>query len=279
MPSPERSETLLKALNRFSVIVVTGGSSGIGCSFIKATRKLNPDAVLCNLSRSEPQVFLGEKGHHLTTDLSNPQSLRVAVEKLLAILTKAPAGELLLINNSGFGDYGPFQDRDFSKHLNMIDWNIRAVVDLSARLLPTLLDRGGAIMNIASTASFQPTPFLATYGATKAFVLNWTLALNEDLRETRVRALAICPGPTRSNFFKRAGFSTPPMRGGRVNAAFDMSSEEVVTLSFEALAGGKVIVVTGWKNKCIAFFGSKIPRAYVTRIGGAILRKMRFGAK
>lgn len=281
MPTPDRShrsDTLVKTLNRFSVIVVTGGSSGIGCSFIKAIQNLSPDAVLCNLSRSKPELFLGENGHHLTADLSDPLSLGAAADELLKIIAEAPPGEVLLINNSGFGDYGPFQHRKASKQLNMIDLNVRAVVDLTARLLPDMLDRGGAIMNIASTASFQPTPFLATYGATKSFVLNWTLALAEDLRNTRVSALAVCPGPTRSNFFKRAGFGTPPMQGG-MNAALDMTSEEVVTMSLNALARGKALVVTGWKNKCIAFFGSKMPRVCVTRIGGAILRKMRLGAK
>ncbi|MDP4694598.1 MAG: SDR family NAD(P)-dependent oxidoreductase, partial [Opitutales bacterium] len=111
----------------------------------------------------------------------------------------------------GYGDYGRMPDLDIGKQLNMIDLNVRAVVDLTTRLLPQLLERGGAIVNIASTSAFQPTPFLATYGATKAFVLNWTLALNEDLRGTSVRALAICPGPTRSNFYKSAGFESPPM--------------------------------------------------------------------
>lgn len=93
----------------------------------------------------------------------------------------------------------------------MIDLNVRAVVDLSSRLLPVILPRGGTIVTIASTAAFQPTPFLATYGATKAFVRNWSLALNEDLRGIKVRTLTVCPGPTRSNFFKAAGFETLPM--------------------------------------------------------------------
>lgn len=200
-----------------------------------------------------------------------------AVEELSAILDSAPAGEVLLINNSGFGDYGSFQERDACKQMNMIDLNIRAVVDLTARLMPRLLEQGGAIMNIASTAAFQPTPFLATYGATKAFVLNWTLALNEDLRDTKVRAIAVCPGPTRSNFFKRAGFEVPPMQSGGLNSALDMTADEVVALALRALARRRPLVVTGWLNKGIAFFGSKLPRVLITRVGGAILRKLRLG--
>jgi short-subunit dehydrogenase len=196
---------------------------------------------------------------------------------LKAIIAGAPPGELLLVNNSGFGDYGPMQEADIDKQLNMIDLNIRAVVDLTARLLPLMQERGGVVMNIASTAAFQPTPYLATYGATKAFVLNWSMALNEDLRGTKVRAMAVCPGPTRSNFFKRAGFETPPMEAGGFNKMLDMTSDEVAERALRGLAKGKSLVVTGWKNKCIAFFGSKTPRVWVTRIGGAILRKMRLG--
>jgi len=266
---------LIETLNRFSVVVITGGSSGIGSSFIKAIETLIPEALVCNLSRSEPEVFLGKRGVHLSTDLSDPEQVASSARELEKIIGGAAAGEILLINNSGFGDYGALQERDPAKLLNMIDLNIRAMVDLSARLLPLLLKRGGAIMNIASTAAFQPTPFLATYGASKSFVLNWTLALNEDLRGTKVRAIAVCPGPTRSNFFKRAGFEIPPMQGGGLNAALDMTADAVVEKALVGLAKGKPLVVTGWKNKCIAFLGSKSPLVGVTRVGGALLRKMR----
>ena len=92
----------------------------------------------------------------------------------------------------------------------MIDLNVRAVVQLTGRLLPLLKARGGAIVNVASTAAFQPTPWMATYGATKAFVLNWSLALNQDLRGTGVRVLVVCPGTTETEFFKRAGRGEAP---------------------------------------------------------------------
>lgn len=268
MPTPS------EYLNQASVIIVTGGSSGIGCSIIKAIKTVSPNVCVCNLSRSKPELFLGKNGHHIAVDLSDSVALAAAAAQLKDIIDASPAGEVLLFNNSGYGDYGCMSDLDVGKQLNMIDLNVRAVVDLTARLLPQLLERGGVVVNIASTAAFQPTPFLATYGATKAFVLNWTLALNEDLRGTAVRALAICPGPTRSNFFKSAGFESPPMNSG-ANATLDMTADEVAEYTLRALAKGQSFTVTGWKNKCIAFFGSKFPIAAVTRIGGIILRKMR----
>jgi short-subunit dehydrogenase len=267
--------TLPELLRNTSAIIVTGGSSGIGHSIIKAIIKLESSALICNISRTESDNFLGKQNYiHLATDLSNPDDLGKSAQRLKSILSKAAPGEVLLFNNSGFGDYGCQQTLNRSKQLNMIDLNIRAVVDLTTRLMPELLERGGCIINIASTAAFQPTPYLATYGASKAFVLNWTLALSEDLRKTKVRTLAICPGPTRTNFFKTAGFESPPLNQG-ANKMLDMSPEEVVDETLRALAKGKKLLVIGWKNKLIAFLGSKLPIVLVTRIGGAFLRRMR----
>ncbi len=268
MPTPT------EYLKHTSVIIVTGGSSGIGCSIIKAIKNLAPTSTLCNLSRSKPGDFFDQHGIHIATDLSDSKAVAAAAAQLNIIIAEAEAGEVLLINNSGFGDYGRLQDLDRTKQLQMIDLNVRAVVDLTAHLLPQMLERGGCVVNMASTAGFQPTAYLATYGATKAFVLNWTLALGEDLRGTKVRTLAVCPGPTRSNFFKSAGFETPPMQEG-ASLTPDMTSEQVADLTLQALAKGKSLLVTGWRNKLIAFFGSKFPIIVVTRVGAAILRKMR----
>ena len=136
MPTPNRS--LKEYFNRFSVIVITGGSSGIGSALIKAILKLRQDLVICNLSRSKPDFFLGENGHHIETDLSDESALAKASEQLEGILAAAPEGELLLINNSGFGDYGSLPELQVQKQLQMIDLNIRAIVDLTMRLLPSL---------------------------------------------------------------------------------------------------------------------------------------------
>lgn len=278
MPILSRPNRSLKGyFNRFSVIIITGGSSGIGSALIKAILKLREDLVICNLSRSKPDFFLGENGHHLEADLSDESALEKASEQIKEIVAGAPEGELLLINNSGFGDYGLLPELSVEKQLRMVDLNVRAIIDLSMRLLPLLQQRGGAVMNIASTAAFQPTPFLATYGATKSFVLHWTLALNDEWRGTSMRAVAVCPGPTRSNFFKAAGFDTPPMQGG-VNGFLDMTAEQVADLSLSGLARGKSLIVTGWKNRLIASFGGVVSKRLSTRIGGAILRKLRLEA-
>jgi short-subunit dehydrogenase len=235
---------------------------------------LGTGAILCNLSRSKPYIFLGDNGRHFPVDLADAEQLAKTANELGQVLREAPPGEVLLVNNSGFGDYGPLAGLDPQKQLTMIDLNIRAVVDLSCRLLPAMLERGGCIVTIASTAAFQPTPFLATYGASKSFVRNWSLALSEDLRDSGVRTLAVCPGPTRSNFFKAAGFTTPPIGNGSKNQ-LDMSAEEVAQRTLQGIAREKTLLVTGWRNQLITFFGAKLPIVAVTRVGAMILRKMR----
>ena len=117
---------------RFSVIIITGGSSGIGCSIIKAITSIAPRAQLCNLSRSKPEISLGDNGQHYPVDLIDGQALAEAAEALKARIEFAPEGEILLVNNSGFGDYGRLPDLEIHKQLSMIDLNVRAVVDLSS---------------------------------------------------------------------------------------------------------------------------------------------------
>jgi short-subunit dehydrogenase len=147
---------------------------------------------------------------------------------------------------------------------------VRGLVQLTGLLLPTLRARGGTIMTIASTTAYQPTPFAATYGATKAFVLHWTIALNEELRGSRVNAIVVSPGPTDTNFFRAAGLGA-----GAVSPNLSMSPDEVVALAMDAIARKKPHVVTGWKNKAYAFAASKLPKTFAARIGAKFLAKFR----
>jgi short-subunit dehydrogenase len=183
---------------------------------------------------------------------------------------EAPAGRILVINNSGFGIYGRFPDPGAAEQLEMIAVNVRAVVQITGELLPLLKVRGGAVITVASTAAFQPTPYLSTYGATKAFVLHWSMALNEELRGTGVRALAVCPGPTSTDFFKRAGLSE-----GSVPNMFGETSETVVMASLRALAAGRSMVVSGWKNKLMTSAVSLVPKRLVARLAGVALAHFR----
>jgi len=259
-------------LSEYSVIIVTGGSSGIGKAFVEHVWKLNPEVVICNLSRRVPDNFTGQlKARQVTVDLADEAALGRAAEEVLGHVRVARAeGKVMLVNNSGFGGYGRVDELGRNHQLEMVDVNVRAVVDLTARLLPMLRERGGAVVNIASTAAFQPTAHMATYGATKAFFLHWSLALNEELRGSGVRALAVCPGPTATEFFRRAG-----LKQGAVSDRWGQTADQVVAEALRALARGRAQVVCGWGNWLLSTVASRLPKPLAARVGAALLAKFR----
>lgn len=264
--------SLSEELKTYTAVVITGGSSGIGKSFIELMAKLDAEVVFCNLSRRAPVIKnIGKRLNHFPCDLSRaPEVERGAHEVAAWLRRERPAGRILLINNSGFGSYGRFPEPNLAHQLEMLDVNVRAVVQLTGLLLPLLRERGGAVITIASTAAFQPTAFMATYGASKTFVLHWSLALNEELRGSGVRTLAVCPGPTATDFFRRAG-----LQQGSVADSLSMSCEVVVMKSLRALAAGRSQIVTGWKNKLSAVAGSLPPKPIAARVAAMVLERFR----
>jgi uncharacterized protein len=265
--------SLSELFQNFSAVIVTGGSSGIGKSFISHIRSLSREILICNLSRRIPEEAEALNLRHFDCDLSQAEAVERTVAKLESVLAEeSPDGRVLLINNGGFGSYGLFPEPNLENQLAMVDVNVRAVVQLTGRLLPLLKARGGAIVNLASTTAFQPTPWAATYGASKAFVLHWSLALNQDLRGTGVHVLAVCPGPTQTEFFKRAGLG-----GGKPLRLFGQSADEVVLASLRALAAARTQVVTGWWNKLGAAAGSIFPKPLVAQIARVVIARYRMG--
>ena len=171
-----------------------------------------------------------------------------------------------VINNAGFGLIGQFERLSVARQLKMIDVNVRALTNLAYVVLNGRLARGeGAILNVASTAAFQPGPKMAVYFATKAFVLSLSEALHEELKPHGVKVSCLCPGPTRTEFGDVAGF------GG--NGLFDrvaMSAAEVVATGLAGLESNRAVVVPGWMNKLTAASGRFVPRSVVRKIAGAI---------
>ncbi|MDB6094068.1 MAG: hypothetical protein JWM32_1630 [Verrucomicrobia bacterium] len=203
--------------------------------------------------------------------MSRAAEIERVVPDLLAFLAqRMPAGRVMLINNSGFGAYGHFPEPNLEHQLEMLDLNVRGLVDFTAKLLPLLKARGGVIINVASTAAFQPTAFMATYGASKAFVLHWSLALNEELRGTGVSTLALCPGATATEFFRRAG-----LQQGSVADSLSMGCEDVVMAAYRALAAGRTQVVPGWKNKLSVFLVTKLSKPLAARLAAMVLSRFR----
>jgi short-subunit dehydrogenase len=195
-------------------------------------------------------------------DLSKPG----AATKLMADLQAAGQEVEILVNNAGFGLIGRFAELDAKRERQMIDLNVGTLTDLCRVVAPQMVARkSGGILNVASTAAFQPGPKMAVYFATKAFVLSLSEALHEELKPHGVRVTCLCPGPTRTEFGDVAGF------GG--NGLFDrvaMESPEVVEAGLEGLDKNKAVVVPGLVNKVTASSGRFAPRSVVRKIAGAI---------
>ena len=172
----------------------------------------------------------------------------------------------MLINNAGFGSMGDFGKLDLDHELEMIQLNVRAVVDLTHRFLGPMRERkSGTIINVASTAGFQAVPYMATYAATKAFVLSFSEALAEENRLHGILVMALCPGVTETNFFEASKIDRPPMRTIQ-------TPEEVVDTALRGLARQKSLVISGWTNWLTVEAERFVPRSLVTKVAGKALR-------
>lgn len=258
-------------LGRVAFVVLTGGSSGIGAEFLKALQGVAPNAVICNLSRSRPGAFTeGEHCRHFACDLEKVDDIHRVAGELVALMSAGGRpGRVLLINNSGFGAYGEFPEPSPGHNASMIDLNVRAPVLLTGLLWPELMRRGADIINVASLAAFQPTPFLSAYAASKAFVLHWSVAVDAEGRRHGIRALALCPGPTPSNFFRRAGFGEAPVPG------YGTTARQVVDSAFRGLVRGDVKVVPGVPFKLLAWVSGSVPLRFSAWLGRHLMARLR----
>ena len=249
--------------------LITGASSGIGAAFARKLAARGRNVLL--VARSEDKLIalcneLGRvtsiRAQYLALDLQQPDAGAQLFEE-----TKKRELEIdMLINNAGFGSMGDFARHDLSRELEIIQLNITALVDLTHRFLQPMRERKrGTIINVASTAGFQAVPYMATYAATKAFVLSFSEALWEENRAHGVHVMALCPGVTETNFFEASGMDHPPMR-------ISQTPEEVVDTALRALNRKKSTVISGWMNLFTTEAERLFPRSFVTRIAGKALR-------
>jgi len=249
--------------------VITGASSGIGAAFARKLAARGRNVLL--VARSEDKLIalcneLGRltsiRAQYLTLDLEQTD----AAAQLFEETQKRELEVDMLINNAGFGSMGDFTKLDLNRELEMLQLNIRALVDLTHRfLLPMRERKSGTIINVASTAAFQGVPYMATYAATKAFVLSFSEALWDENRMHGVHVMALCPGVTETNFFEAAKIDRPPMRTIQ-------TAEEVVEAALRGLARKKSVVISGWTNWFTVEAERLVPRATVTKVAGKALR-------
>ena len=249
--------------------IITGASSGIGAAFARKLAKRGRNLLL--VARSEDKLIAlcnevgrvsGIRAQYVVMDLTEAD----APERLLAETQKRELQIDMLVNNAGFGSMGDFERLDLATELEIIDLNVRSLVELTHRFLaPMRYNRQGTIINVASTAAFQAVPFMATYAATKAFVLSFSEALAEENRPHGIHVMALCPGVTDTNFFAASNIERPPMRTVQ-------TPEEVVDAAVRGLPRKKSVVVSGWTNWFMVEAERFVPRGLVTRLAGKALR-------
>lgn len=250
--------------------LITGASSGIGEAFARKLAARGRNVLL--VARSEDKLItlcseLGRsssiRAQYVALDLSLPESpaqLFEEVEKRGLVIQ-------MLINNAGFGSFGEFTKQDLARELNMIDLNVKTLVELTHRFLIPMRKRGqGTIINVASTAAFQPVPFMSTYAATKAFVLSFSEALWEENRPHGIHVMALCPGVTETNFFEAARGAKPPARVAQ-------TPEDVVETALRGLKGRRSHIVSGWSNFMLTEAERFLPRSIVVRTAGKMMRR------
>lgn len=245
--------------------LITGASAGLGAEFARQCARRGDEVVLVARRADrleELAAEMGEKAHVVAADLTEPQmATRVVAETIARGMWVRT-----LINNAGFGLRGRFDELPLSRQLEMIDLNIRALTNLSFVVINDMVRRGGgSILNVASTAAFQPGPNMAVYFATKAYVLSFTEALHEEWKDRGIKVSALCPGPTRTEFGEVAGIKT---LGGFDRLAMD--SEPVVRAGLQGLEANRAVVIPGAANKATAWSTRFAPRSVVRKIAGSL---------
>ena len=249
--------------------LITGASSGIGAAFARKLAARGRNVLL--VARSEDKLITmcnelgrvsGVRAHYLAMDLLQPETPAQLFEE-------TQRRELvvdMLVNNAGFGSMDEFVKLDIARELEMIDLNVKSLVELTHRFLKPMRERKqGTIINVASTAGFQGVPYMATYAATKAFILSFSEALWEENREHGVHVMALCPGVTDTNFFAASHMDRPALRTIQ-------TPEEVVDAALRGLRRHKPTVISGWTNWFAVEAERLVPRSFVTRIAGKALR-------
>ncbi|HEY0376228.1 MAG TPA: SDR family oxidoreductase [Pyrinomonadaceae bacterium] len=251
------------------ITLITGASSGIGEAFARRLAARGENVVLVARSEDKLRSLCEElaqahnvHAQYVAADLTE----RDVPGKLFAETERRGLTVETLINNAGFGSMGDFAALDPARELEMIDLNVKALVALTHLYLQPMRERkSGTIINVASTAAFQGVPFMATYAATKAFVLSFSEALWDENRPLGVHVMALCPGVTETNFFAAANTDKPPMRAAQ-------TPDEVVDTALNGLKRRKSHIISGWTNYLMTESERLVPRWIVARIAGKAMR-------
>ncbi len=246
--------------------LITGASSGIGLELAKLMAAHGHSLVLVARSKDKLESLSSElssrhgiKVKVITKDLSVIASCREIYDELSRENIRVD----ILVNNAGFGGYGEFWKADFDHDVRMMSLNVVALVQLTKLFLKDMIQhRQGRVLNVASTAAFQPGPLMAVYYASKAFVLSFSEAIANETRGTGVTVTALCPGPTETNFRAAAGMT----KSMRFSSQLNVHVEAVARAGYEGMKRGEIIVIPGFKNRIVAKLVRVMPRNFITRM-------------
>lgn len=256
--------------------LITGASSGIGLELARVAAADGHPLVLTARTRHRLDALAAEAGerhgvatHVIVADLADPG----APAMVHAECERRGLEVEVLVNNAGFGGWGRFADTDLERELAMVQVNVTALVHLTKLFLPDMVRRGrGRVLNLASTAAFQPGPLMAVYYASKAFVLSFSEAIADELSGTGVTVSALCPGPTSSQFQRRAGIEGARVVSGWVQM---MDAPAVARLGWAAMKRGRRVIVPGAMNKAAVNAVRLSPRRLTTRVVRKLQEKSR----
>ena len=255
-----------------STVLITGASGGIGYELAKLFARDHHNLVLVARSADKlAQVATELQAHGITVntialDLAAPPAPKFLFDQVQR------EGVIIdvLINNAGFGIFGEFAQMPEQEILGQIDLNIRALTELTRLFLPAMVKRrSGRIMNVASTAAFQPGPLIAVYYATKAYVLSFSEAIANELRHSGVTVTCFCPGATHTDFARRAG-----IENSRVFKLGAMSAEKVALDGYRAVMEGRTLAVSGVHNWVVAQANRLAPRKMATAVSRWVAEKV-----
>jgi short-subunit dehydrogenase len=267
-PMNKTQPTATMAKDHFALI--TGASSGIGACFARALAARGNNLVLVARSKDKLEALKNEIAvkHSLRVEIVEQDlSLEGSAARLATVLKERGVTVELLVNNAGFGAHGEFWKLPLDRQVKMLQLNIVTLTELTHLLLPAMVERRrGGIINVSSTASFQPVPYTSVYAATKAYVTSFSMGIAEEVCDYGVKVLALCPGGTATNFFDAGHFNNIEFPGGL------QSPEAVVEVGLHAFDRGRSLAVSRFINRLMIFVLRLAPRRLVARQAGEMFR-------
>lgn len=245
-------------------VLITGASSGIGYELAKLFKRDGYNLILVARDKEKLQMAVDKLNNEknkiimLDVDLSREDE----VDKLIKYINKNEIDINILVNNAGIGSFGEFAEIDWKTEEKLIDINIKALTKLTKYFLPKMIEKkSGGILNVASTAAFASGPRMATYYASKAYVLNLTEAIHEEVKEYGINISCLCPGPVRTSFQSKAG-----IKKSEKAKKYLMNADIVAKVGYDKFKKGEVIIIPGFKNKVLVNANKLLPRAVSRKI-------------